>query len=703
MSSATVQTRVALQGDREVKQQLRGVETSFRGLAQGVGGIIPSLSALGGVGAAVGAGLLVLRTQLVLVQRASELAARAFVDLARRGSEVDAIASRFARLAPQETLDRMVALTGHQVRARDIMRSYAQSIEVGLVPAAEFEQWLRRITTMAHGAGEDPAEWLERFSEVLSGGGLENMRRLGVNVQQVQGAVREMGLSMESARGRTVALELSAKQLDARMGSVHRSATNLGQAWTSTSNQLGDYLDRVGRVVATSPALIRALESITGSVGGLAPAAEMAGRAITIMARNLITTFGGAAAFIEGVIAETARGIADTLELFGELVSMPSTGIPGIEQARGLLPSAELLSRWEDTARGAEATSQRLRRALDEMTAAATGSPLVAGTQARGGAGGSQFWMQDLKETPGRPGGGGGGTDPVLQMQEEILERMRAREEGEASRAQRERDDIARTAMVQRAYQDGIFEHLRARKDADRDLHEERMAAAQVEAEQERQRHEQAIADAEEKRRLLMESVNSYFSGIGQIAGTTEQVVGMIGDRLEQNLATQISSLEAMGKNRQEIAALTKEQAKNVATWRKVEGVALGIKYAIEGGGEIAKSIGSYPDPIGIATHAASAAMYFVQSGLAFSQLAQSGGGAAGAGAATAKATSSFRPSQPDRAQQINTRPSAQAATIHYYSLGRTSSDLGRVLREADWQRERTGTQAQTPRGVTYG
>lgn len=646
------------------KAELRGVSRSADAAKKAFGGIAA-------VAGGVAAGVVAVAGALGGVAAAANKAAESFARLAQRGGGFDAVASRFESMADPGLIQRLQELSGWQIRQTDIMRSYTQTMEVGLVSAGEYEDWLTRITRLAQDRGGDPTQWLQRFTQVISGGGIETLREMGVNTMQVMDRLRELGVSMRSEEGRVIGLRIAMEQLAETQGEVSNSASHLGDVVSQLDTMWEDFLDSQARQLSTIPELVHGFSQIQTELLGTEGATVEAGRGF----RDLAVT---AAQAVASVARELFLGLAD----INQGMEQAARAMLRNETIRSLLDAAGLADDVRRAASGFEAMASMANQAAE------------AAGRVRS-AFGDDTEIDDGETTPGRRGpratrsaaGGGGGQERVT-LGQQMLDIM-------AQEIERRRELIVlenENASVEKAWREQQAQE-------ERELHEERMAQV-IELATARDKAEQKAAEYREREREAIlqrrEEVLSVVDAAASFGQTTSSIIGQIGTMAAERHKAHIAQMKAQGASTAEIAKAEKKAEKSAEAVAKAQGVFLVAYNSVMAATEVARAIGSYPDVAGIIAHSAAAAAHVAAAVMAGVQLK---GGSTSASASVD--AGSFTPAEQE-VPAAETAGSGGTTIINEYSLSRTNDDLARAMVEADWRSQQTGSTPYRPANMMY-
>lgn len=638
-----VRTHLEVTGERQAKQDIDGVNKSIKGIGAAGSVATTALGAIGGATVAAAAGLAAVTAAIGGVVTA----AKALNAVAQRGGAFDAVASRFEAMADPQLISRLGELSGWQIRQTDIMRSYTQTMEVGLVSAEEYEDWLERITRLAQDRGGDPTQWLQRFTQAISGGGIETLREMGVNTMRVQDQIRELGISLRTEEGRVRAARLAMQQLMETQNEVDNSASHLGDSINAMNTQWDDFLDAQARIIATNPQLLRGFEQLRVEIFG-------AGGATETLGQNLGTLAIQAAQSVATVVVHFTKSIAGIMRVELEAMEaiqqnpivrawLTTTGQADIFDS-WITSSRTILSTWERTASAAQRISSAMQAsAMDGFEGFGAGETGVRGP---GGPG------------PGPRGRGSERERDLLSEQVDLASEL----DGILTGIQDQRDIVAETEaekfMIRREQEDElnalILSHIEEQKIAQAEAAEEQAAAGQ---------------------RRLQEQRESMIGIANATAGAFNTVGNIMRNVIQQQ--------EAAGKSAEGL--------------KKVYGSFLIAYNSIKAITEFAEAIGAFASQryaSGIA-HVASGVAHVAAAVQAASQL---GGGSPRVAAAP---TSTFVASQPD---QVGTGGStAQSTTvINQYSIARSEPDLGYAFERAVQARQASRLPDPSVQGVGY-
>lgn len=672
LGRGTVRTKLEVAGVREHNRKMKSAERALDNLGKGSKGLSDNIRGLDpSVGVSLAA-MAALSGVVSGVSRAVQSLTRHFIDLGRRGGSFDAIANRFESMASPDVLQRLNMLTNHQVRQRDIMVSWSQAMEVGLVSGKEYEEWMQRVVRLAQDRDGNPSEWVQRFTGALSGGGLETLRELGVNVGAVRDELRGAGLSMESAEGQSRALDIALEQLRETQGSVSNESSNLADSWGALVAQSENWLDQVGRIVSTNPDLVRGFEAIRQELFGVQGGAQQAGGGIIIFVRTAMQQ----AAELVGAIATMAARIGQIeLNIAQMLVNNPLfnwfLNLTG-QQAFAAQAIAGL-ARMQTQAAALAASAARIRAAF------ATTSNGGGNTNTGGG--------PSLQISSGGGGGGGGGGGDGASEADAARELMIQTELGvvlENANASVER----RLELEQQ-----IADEWAAQIEALHTLREEERARE----EEGKQNHIAFMERMQEASERRQETILGIMSAAAQATQQIGGVFGAVASHIETQMAQQAAVMQQQGVANDAIVKAQEKQAKRVQVLRKIEGSFLVAYNAVMAATEVARAIGSYPDIPAMIAHAASAAAHVTAAVMAGVKL---GGGGAGAGA-SAPVAASFTPREPDK--PVGETGGGGVTVIKNFNLARSNAGLGYEMENSRYAAVREGLPMPQTGNIAWG
>jgi len=625
--------------------------------------------------AAIGAATMAAR-ELARVMGAAAHAVHAF---GMAGGAFSPIATAFESIASPELLARMHEQTGWLIDEQRLMQESVQVLRARMLTEGEWVESLAAITRLSQDAGEEADQMVRAFADIAAGGGAESLQRLGVNVSELRDRLREAGVSGESMEGRMMILHGALDQFRDLVGDASNEAGNYADATDRLTNRFNAYRLEAGRVFAENEQVVESMRAIEDALVDAAPDAENLGEAIAELTLDVTES---TLAFIDAVepildIAAAIGAVAQAVRSLQQIGNFPGH-IAAVLGWMGVDVGVE----GSFGAGGAGGGSVGdLRRRLSGI---------------RSGGGGSMGQSVDMGADPwampalpgqsiadvsiatrGRGGGGGGGGRAAAGMSgEQMLTLMQGMAEA------------AREIAEQREAEADVLATLKDQLESITEIEEERASAAQA--------HLKAEVDALAARQEAEELFIATMRLEAEIQREAEEKGAARMQQTIQDLDTTAGSIAGIFG---QIAEAEEKAGRAADGWRVAEGVALGIYHTVKSLGEGAEAFASFASQrydAGV-MHAIAQTSHAVAAGIAFSQLAQTGGG--GSAAATAK-PSSFRPA--------STRPEATGGmgdagnTVNIYSWGRSQADAGRVVAEADWARVHKGAPLRIPRGIGF-
>lgn len=676
LTKGTIRGTVEIDGTDPSVKKLRSVEKAFDDLGSKGLNLGERLRQAGpgiAVGiAAIGASVMAIRATADALARVG----REVHALGMLGGELSPITTAFERLSSPELLARLHEQTGYLVSERTLLAESVQALRARMLSEDEWVESLGAITRLSQDAGENVDMMVSAFANIAAGGGVESLARLGVNVSELREQLRLANVSGESLEGRTMLLRGAMEQMARATGGASNEATNYADAVTRLRNRFEIYRIEVSRTFAENSELVQSFQEIEDLLVDLSPNAETLGDAIADLA---LDATDAALAF-----AEWVEPIMNVVDALGQL----NDAINTITQA-GNVPG--LIAEWAAFLGLTEPGGGRVGETRQRISDIRAGRPTGRRDLWTGE---STMPEADPWATPGAPqsvaettvsrrrrgGGGGGGATPSGISMDAMLTAM---------------SEQAALAQQIAAYRERESEALAELKDRTEEV---------ARAEEVRIRTAQSAIEVEQRAMEMRQEAEERFLAMRQLE---LEIAQHIAEKDEQIAAANIAKIESSADVANSLAGIfgmladaEAEGSENADSWRKAQGVALGIYETIMAVSEVAKAIGAAPDPFGIAVHAASAAMHGVAAGLAFTQLAQTGGGGASSASAATSKAAAFRPAA--------SRPHATGGmseagnTINVYSWGRSQADAGRVIAEQDWQRVHKGAPVRVPRGIGF-
>jgi hypothetical protein len=423
--------------------------------------------------------------------------------------------------------------------------------------------------------------------------------------------------------------------LERSFGDLEPRLRSVGEAWDTVANNAGDCFDRLSEGFATTPELIRQLGALGVAIDDNGVAWEQYGAAI-------------------------GRGSARLLEAGRVFLSLVNVSpIQGVVSAFGVLAGeGEVVPPPPPVGGDAEFVGLGGR-----------GSGMGAGLSA--GERTAEYFR--THRAPGRTGGGERREDARAYYEQLTTDLIDSIREEYAARKEASDSALADVTALHDAQMSALeeeaarWQEMKAgQEETERSLHE----AALERSEQQR--------DAEDKlreaqRRRYQTSIENI-GAMGEFAAGVGQIFG-------------------------DIAAQQEAQGKNADGWRKAQGTAMGVMYAIKAIAAGAEAVGMFAEQnyVGGALKVVEAAQMGIASGYAFSRLAESGGG----GMAAQSSAGSFVAARPDRLSQGE--KVAGPTTMNIYALGSGNSEVAEAMSRANYDLARSGRVARVPgRSVGY-
>jgi hypothetical protein len=691
----TVGAQVKLEGVDQWEKDAKRAEKALDNFGRGAKGITDNLRSIG-PGAAVGvAGAVAAVGVIADVARAAAEAvsalAREMVELGRRGGEIAAISTAFTRLGNPQVVSQIRAMTGGLVQDTRLMQEFSQAARAGILRPDEIVQGFGQITRAAQDMGEPVEQMISQFAQAASGGGMEFLARLGVNYAEITTRVREMGLSMESAEGKATALRLGLQMMDAANGGVSNSAGNTGDAITQMEVALTNARDQIALAMATNQELIKSISDIAGGIQRAIPSIVRFGTIIAEMANTAIDWIHRLLMMVEEGSSRMSRFIGST------------SGLPPI-----MRQAAEALQDFYDASGG---TARRLRELTTEGEAFRDIQEQIArnarefarefgdlGPRGFSSVGGESYTGAPTGERPAARTRRGGGGDRHARAERMLAAELRPGQEildalGAAATARAERMNEA----VLAADRNRIDEERRLERElatVKDENHQKRMEQIREEGQERQAEFEKEREALEEANRLFEERRDRILNTLDAASGAWQTQASMmteISSYYQEQVDSITDVMKAQGASNEQITQATKSQRETIATLQKIEGaflVAYNISMAVT---EVAKAIGSYPDPAGIIAHSASAAAHVVAAGVAAARL---GGGAASA--PTVSAAGTFKPSATDKVPEQSGEGGGVTIVKNYY-LSENMAQLGVAAERGRYEMRRQNTEAGLP------
>lgn len=267
---------------------------SFSDRVRGLGGQLGTFGS--GVAAGFGAVALAAGGAIVIVRELTQAvgwATRAFVDLGQRGGEVSDVANAFERIASPSLIENLSAASAGLMTNVQLMTGAIQALRTGLATESDLVRWTSGVTEAAQAMGRNVPDAFRAVITAISGGGLETLGQLGVNMMEIRDRLRQVGETMESERGRILALNMAVEQLTANAGASSGETTNLNNAWAAIGVTLTNWVDEMARAVSESQPLIRFFVSFRDALeGSLPPGREVADLIVEIASSGILAANG---------------------------------------------------------------------------------------------------------------------------------------------------------------------------------------------------------------------------------------------------------------------------------------------------------------------------------------------------------------------------------------------------------------------------
>lgn len=701
---------VKVDGGQKAESDLRSLERGLDSLSGGVGSISSGLRGMSaGAGAAV-AGITAIAAAATAAAATAVRLGVALRDLGMRGGEVSAVAVAFERIASPSLLSRMREATGGLVDEMELMRGTTQALRSGMATESEITEWFGAVTRSAQDMGRDVPQAIQAITQVLSGGGLESLSRIGVNALAIRDSLQAMGLSADSARGRTLALRMAMGQLRQDLGSVDNSAGNLNDAWTQLSVAARSWYDNVARAFAENRALVDFFVELRAVLEQTGPSASEAAAALVDLTEVMVeltqSTISGLRAYVgfRAAVEEfNPRGAATAIGALYDNVDILINGTnesdgswrrlsETLDDANGTLssissPLERLRERLAAGATAADSQAQSIDRLaesyrnLDDASQWGSGErdllgdvlgmsidPNLDDPNARGRARVRASIAAGHPSNKQTGGGGGGGTEPkaesmtTWQEEQQRLQELKISLDTAYWQAQDEANqreiDQARIALRQ------TFERI----DAENEQFEQRrrdQEQTQRAQEEEAQRWQEMKAEQEETAEALAQRTSAAIGSAASAAGIF-QSIGQI-----------------IAANEKDIEKRKKKEGKFVIAYSSVMAAV-----------ELAKSIAAFADwdYVGGAAHLASMAAFI-------SAAAQAGSELGGGSEVVPVATSTKPAGRPDAP---NRETGDRVQVVNLFAVERPTGPLGQQLERASYERERQGYREQRPAGIGY-
>lgn len=726
MAKNVIQDKVELKGIRETNRRLQSLEKSLDSVGK-KGLSVGDMMKTGGAQFAVG--VAAIGATIAIADRAAQAVGRlvkATHELAMRGGAVAAASSAFEGLASPDLLARINQLSAGLISQQTIYEEGTQILRARILTQDEMAESMGMIANLAQGVGEDVDAMVAQFAQIGSGGGAESISRLGINILEMRREIQEAGISLESTTGRAMLFQNVLEEMRRLTDGNTTTINNYSDAVTAASNRISAYTDDVGEAIAEDQRLVEVVAALEAAFFDMFPEADSAGEAIADMAVavvqlaadmansrivDIVMALTGALARLGAVsitvasfglhyetgqalwgFADDIAGAADaidaaaaTLEARVDRIGASAGGGAGPDGGAGttgtgvdprfavgdpfdqeFLGNTELVRRsarqsFDPQASGAAAAAQRAGRGRVQQS-------IKTGASTGGASRSDEYWGASERQAAGL----------IALLEDEVVLQEQLRQAAEAALDLDQMILVAHREGLDLMVQESMIAEEMAEWNADADA---------VEAE--RLTRQEAFLEG---RQLELEIAQQQADKEAELADAAET-------RQKQNIANYAQSASVIGNIFGQIAATQEKAGKAADGWRKAQGVALGIFHtikAIGAGADAAAAAAKFNFP-GMALHIVSAAQHGIAAAMAFSQLAQSGGGG------TAKAAASAGGFRPSTSRPTGGRTADdQGNVVNVYSWGRSAADAGRIIQESQYDLERSGKAVRVPRGVGF-
>ncbi|MHC4644082.1 MAG: hypothetical protein ACYTBJ_01175 [Planctomycetota bacterium] len=292
MAKGKVETTVKILGTDVAAKKLKEVERAFDDVSGGAGALNRRLRDIGPKHAVAISGITAafqaLGGVVSLVTQAAQTAGQAFIALGQRGGDVSAIAQAFDRFGDTEVLSRLNAVSGGLLTNTELMAGYTQAMRAGIVSQEDFIGAIETTVRAAQDMGKNMTGSIQAVITAMSGGGMEGLGQLGVNVLEIRERLQNMGETMESTTGRAMAFEMALVQMREDMGRVSNSAGHLGDVWQQLYVIAKNFIDKVGQGFAENQQLMAFFQSFATALQESLPPANELAEIFVRMAASLI-------------------------------------------------------------------------------------------------------------------------------------------------------------------------------------------------------------------------------------------------------------------------------------------------------------------------------------------------------------------------------------------------------------------------------
>jgi len=699
MPGNTVETRFRTRGTDAMERQLKSIGRQLGDLGNAGKNLKKSLyDASGTIAIAVGT-FEAMKFAAYAATEAVRALSNAMLQLSERGGTISAVSARFEQLASPNLLAGLQQAAGQLVNNNDLMIASNQALANELLTEDVWGQWVARATRAAQDLDRDVTRSIQNVASAFAGGGLESIKDLGVNFLEVKERVQDLGLSMESARGRMEAMRIAAELLDESYQGIDNSAGNTSDAVQQITVAFENMRDVVAETFAENRELVTALEQVAERIRSAIPYAVQFGMAFA----DLAVTMLGLATQVMPRLIEIAQRFVHGLQSIVDTMVNSATGRFGMRHLWGIDP---------ESFRSLSADLGNFERSLYDIRGAFEN---VADSAERAATARTALLDVRIPLDPNAPG-----FDEVP----ELLARPSGANRRRRGTAQADPRKVAETAIASKAteeaqaelelqqlLQEKEVERLNAVKELEMELSQKREEERAAELEHYERMKEMEVELAEkaadtaaairERQRANTETAAGWGQVVVGAMGTIGSAFGELASKKERDLAATKEAMRAMGKSEEEITAATKKREKAVERARKAEGAFLVAQNVVLAAMEIAKAIGAIPNPVLIASHAAAAAAHIVAASLAATKLGGGGGGSAGS-LPSIPSVETFTPAEDRGIPTAEAEGPRQTNIVNYYSFGRSGEDLGRALRTVEFEYERSDGRAVGGMGVSY-
>lgn len=682
MPGNTVETRFRTRGTDAMERQLRGVEKQLKDIANAGKNLKDGLSrASVGIGLAI-AGFEAMKVAAQAVTTAVGGLVSVMRTLSQRGGDVSSIVSEFSRVGSPGVRANLEAFTAGMSNSTNIMQRYNTIVSAGILTSEQAVQGLGLVAARARQTGRPLEQMLDAFEAAATGRGAEAFGRLGVAVSAVTNEVTRMGVSSESAAGKQEVLRRIMVQFGESLDGTSIASGHTEDALQEIIVVYENMRDEVARVFAENEQLRDTLIAIAAQLRPLIPMAVRFGVILAemaeIMLQMAIEAAPGVARAFQGVLRvfEVAiQATSDWVSLLGGRNDQLNRMVDNVARLRGAI--GDLGTAFVNAGRDARTFGESVPPMLSADAFATQDTAAIRAARRGGGR---------RRETPterlmGEDVSQAGLFDEIISSQDEI----------ESARHATRMERLNELKNVETELADK------------RRLEQEELMNAELAQGERIKEQQQAIAEKAEEARGRVQSFISMGADLAASgAGFLQTLGGAFGQMAaakQQDIERTKQAMREMGRTEAEIEAATKDREKSVKRLQKAEAgflVAYNIAMAAV---EVARAIGSYPDIAGIVAHGLAAAAYGVAAGIAASKL---GGGGGGGGAPTVPSVETFTPAEDRGIPTAEAEGPRQTNVVNYYSLGRSGEDLGRALRTAEFEYERSDGRAVGGMGVSY-